>query len=141
MSVRRIGSDGDVDSDGCRMAVGLAQKAGGAISRIGDFVEMQAQRFPESSVTFERAIHFAASFFGGAEAAIGQNGFDVLASLAGDGDFEVVNGGSAVQSESGRVAAGHEIDKNRREAALDDVTAEAPHDRLFAIARGYERVN
>ncbi len=100
MSVRGIGSDGDVDSDGRRMAVGLAQKAGGAISRIGDSTEMQAQSFAESGVAFERAIHFAASFFGGAEAAIGKNGFNVLTGLAGDGDFEVVNGGCAVQSES-----------------------------------------
>ena len=48
MSVRRIGSDGDVDSDRRRMAVGLAEQAGGAIARIGDFVEMQAERLAES---------------------------------------------------------------------------------------------
>ena len=96
---------------------------------------------PNPDIAFERAIHFATSFFGGAEAAVGEHGFDIFAGLAGDGDFEIVNGGSSVQRESGRVAAAHEIDENRREAALDDVTAESPQDHLFAIARGNQGVD
>ena len=65
----------------------------------------------------------------------GKHGFDVFAGMAGDGDFEIVNRGRAVQREGGGVAALHQVDQHRREPALDDVPAQAPQDRsLRAVA-------
>ncbi len=54
---------------------------------------------------------------------------------AGDGDFEIVDGGRAVHGEGRGVAALHQVDQHRRQAALDDVPAHAPEHRLAAVAR------
>ena len=79
-------------------------------------------------------VKLATGFLGCAEAAIGEHGFHILAGVAGDGDFEIVNRGGAVQCESRGVTAAHEIDENRGQAAFNDMAAESPEDHLFASA-------
>ena len=75
-------------------------------------------------------IHLAAGLFGRAEAAVGQHRFHVLAGVARDGDLEIVNRGRAVHRERRGKSAAHQVEQHRREAALDDVPAHAPDDRL-----------
>ena len=139
MGVRRVGADGDVHGDrrgGCdrpRTAGWRRRNAGSAIC-----FEMTAERFAEARLRQSSEMpryNLAAGFFGGAETAIGKHGFDIFAGLAGDGDFEIVDRGGAVQRKGGGVAAAHEIDQNGRQAALDDVAAESPEDHLLAGAR------
>src|SRR5579864_4370519 len=99
---------------------------------------MAAERFAEAVASAERGIHFAAGFLGCSEASIRQDGFHVFAGLAGDGDFKIVNRGCAVQGEGAGVAALHQVDQNWRQAALDDVAAEAPQDHPLSGASGGE---
>ena len=61
--------------------------------------------------------------------------------MSGEGDFEIVNGGGAVQGEAGGVAAAHQIEQDRREAALDDVAAHAPEDGALVPARAGQRID
>ena len=110
-------------------------KLDAAKARIGDAFEMMSERLAEALVArLQSRVKLAAGFLGCAKAAIGEHGFDIFAGVAGDGDFEIVNRGGAIQCESSRVTAAHEIDKNRREAALDDVAAESPDDHLLTSA-------
>ena len=111
--MRSIGSDGDVDRDGCRVAIGLAQQAGGGEAGIGNRLEMTAERLAEALLTVEGRVKFPASLFSGSKAAVRKHGFHVLAGLSGNGDFEIVNRGGAVQCKRGRVASAHEIDQDR----------------------------
>ena len=138
MRVRRIGADGDVDRHGrgrrdrFRTAGWRRRSAGRrCFSRCGRALR---RSLPARSA-IQRGVHFAAGFFGGAEAAVGEHRFHVFAGVAGDGDFEIVDRGGAVQREGGGVAAAHQIDQDRREAALDDVAAESPQDHFLARAR------
>src|SRR5580704_763653 len=141
MRMRRIGSDGDVDGDGGRVSICLAEQATCGEAGIGNGFEMMAQRFSETLFAFEGGVELAAGFLSSAKAAVRQHGFHVFAGVAGDGDFEIVNRGSAVQCEARRIASTHEIDENRGEAALDDVTAEPPDNHFFASAGADQSVN
>ena len=73
-------------------------------------------------------VHLAPRFFRGAEAPVRQHGLHVLAGLAGQSDFKVVDRGRAVHGEGGGVAAVQQVDQNRRETAFDDVAADTPED-------------
>ena len=65
---------------------------------------------------------------------------DVFAGVAGQRDFEIVDGGRSVQRERGGVAAVHQIDQHGRQTALDHVTAQAPDDGPPLGARGGDGV-
>ena len=71
----------------------------------------------------------------------GQDGFHVFTGVSGESDFEIVNGGGAVQGETGGVAAAHQIEQDRREAAFDDVPAHAPEDGALVPARAARRID
>ena len=61
--------------------------------------------------------------------------------MSGESDFEIVNRGGTVQGETGGVAAAHQIEQDRREAALDDVSAHAPQDGALVPARAGQRID
>src|SRR5579885_3290427 len=130
MRMRGVGSDGDMDGYGNAAAVSLKQQAARRVSRSCDQFEPAAQGFADAEAfaisARNGAVELAAGFLGRAEAAIGQYGFDIFAGLSGERDFEIVNRGRAVHGERGGVTAVHEIDENRREAAFNDMAAEAP---------------
>jgi len=81
-----------------------------------------AQSFP---VSFgDGAVHLPPGLLGRAEPAVRQHRFHVFAGVAGQRNFEIVDGGRAVQRKRGNVAAAHQVDDDRREAALDDMAAQ-----------------
>ena len=65
-----------------------------------------------------------------AETAVRQHRFHVFAGAARQRDFEIVDRRRAVQRERRGVAAAHQVDQHRRQAAFDDMAAQAPEDRL-----------
>jgi len=72
---------------------------------------------------------------GHAEGTVLQAGGDIFRGAAAKGDFDVVDGGGAVHGEGGDPALAHQVDEEGREAALDDVAADADGDRLFCSDR------
>ena len=96
---------------------------------------------PSRSPVHDGAIHLAPGLFGRAEAAVGQHRLHVFAGVAGQRDLEIVNRRRPVQHETGRVAAVHQIEQHRREAALDHVPAHAPQNRPLVPARARERIH
>jgi hypothetical protein len=113
-------------------AVGLQDEAAFAVLGVGAQLEPAAQRFAHSQAfahaARDGAVHLAPGLFGGAEAAVGQHRFHVLAGVAGERDLEIVDGRRAVHGERGGIAAPHQVDQHRRQAALDYVAAQAPDD-------------
>ena len=65
----------------------------------------------------------------------------LIARCAGESDLEIVYGGRTIHGECSGVAATHEIGEHGRKAALDDVAAHSPQDRLARRARLNQRVD
>ncbi len=145
VGMRRIGADGDVHGDGDAGAVGVEQQARFGARVAGALVQCPPERLSHAdavAIAFDDgAVHFAPGLFGGAEASVGQDGFHVFAGVSGEGDFEIVNGGGTIQGEAGGVAAAHQIEQHRREAALDDVSAHAPEDGALVPARAGQGIH
>src|SRR5439155_20564792 len=71
---------------------------------------------------------------GHAELAGGELGGDVFAGFAGHGQFEIVDGGGAVQGDGFEHAALNPVDKVRGATGLDDMAAQRRRDGA-AVAR------
>ena len=130
----RVCTDGDMDGDRGGIAIGLAQQAEVNETRVGDGFEMLPERFAKTLLVIQCRVKLTAGFFSGSEAAVREHGFHVFAGLSGDGDFEIVNRGRAVERKGSGVTALHKIDQDGREAALDDMAAESPEDHFLAGA-------
>ena len=131
MGMRRIGADRHVHGHRRGTRIRLRQKAG--VQSIAAVLgQPLPQRFAHSQAFAialdDGVIHVAARLFGRAEAAIGQHRFHIFAGVSGERDFEIVDGGRAVEGERRGVAAIHQIDQHRRQPALDHMAAHAPDD-------------
>ena len=71
--------------------------------------------------------------------ALAEPGFDVFGSISRKGDFKIVDERCAVHRDSSDEAALHQIDQDRTEADLNDVSADAPEDGSALFARNVNR--
>ena len=131
MRVRRIGSDRHVHRDRESVPVSLQQQAAQPRSRASGRSPAAGPALRPCPAHRGRPAEIARfisrpGLFGRAEAPIGQHRLHVLAGMSGQRDFEIVDGRRAVHREGGGVAAPHQVDQHRRQAALDDVPAQAP---------------
>ncbi|MCU1241026.1 MAG: hypothetical protein JWO71_1752 [Candidatus Acidoferrum typicum] len=137
--VRNVRADGEVHGDGNAKFVGGGQDAG---VRVGDVdygvVEELAGGFTVAEAgahgNFCNLVEILTRFRGHAECAGTETGFDVFGSVAGEGDFEIVDERGAVHSERGDEAAAHEIDEQRAKADFDYVAADAPENGFALLA-------
>ncbi len=102
------------------MSGGFAVADANALRKLGDFVEIFS------------------GFFGHAELARAETGFDVFGSVAGERDLEVVDQRRAVHGDSGDEAALHQIDQDGAKADFDDVAADAPENGSALFARAVD---
>src|SRR5271157_4134766 len=108
---------GRKDAAGQVLSGSLTVANANAVGQLGDFVDV------------------GAGFFGHAELPLAEGGFHILGSIAGHGDFKIMNQGGAIHGDARNESAAHEIDENRAEADLDDVAAETPEDGAFLFTR------
>src|SRR5436190_22385015 len=95
-------------------------------------VKGEAERFTHSALlahtTDECLVHLPASLVGHAEASVAQTGGDVFGGAAETRDFKVVNRRRTIHRDVSDLATAHEIDEERRQSGLDDVSAEHDDD-------------
>ena len=139
MSMRSVRAHGDVYR---YRHFGLIRRPQQAVRRelgLREFFQRAAQRFAHAELvavpTGDRDIHLAPGLFRRAKPAVREHRFHVFTGLAGDGDFEIVDGRRAVHREGGGKAAAHQVGQQGGEAALDDVPAHPPDDGLPGRAR------
>lgn len=131
VGVRGVGADGDVDGDGEFSAVSAVEEAAVCVVGVCLFGDFAADGFAHAFGwigVVDGVVEVAAGLFSGAETAIGEDGFDIFAGVAGDGDFVIVDGGRAVHGEAVGVAFIGEVEEDGGEADFDHVAAEAPND-------------
>ena len=141
MHVRNIRADGEMNRHGNAVLVGRDEDAG---IRVLDVKDAAVQKLPRGFAVADANtvrqlgdfVDVFSGFFRHAELAFAEAGFDVLGSVAGEGDFEIVNERGAVHRDSGDESALHQIDQNRAEADFDDVAADAPENGSALFARG-----
>src|SRR5208283_1821896 len=108
---------GRKDAAGQVLSGSLAIANANAVGQLGDFIDV------------------GAGFFGHAELPLAEGGFDILGSIAGHGDFKIMDQGSAIHGDAGNESAAHEVNENRAEANLDDVAAKSPENGPFLFTR------
>ena len=127
--MRRVRAHGHVHRNRRPVLVGRRQQA---VPRMRRLPEHAAERFaganPVTRAADDGLIHLAPGFFRGAEGAIGKNGLDILAGVAGERDLEIVNRGRSVHGERGGVSPFHQVNQHRSEAAFDHVATHSPDD-------------
>ena len=131
VGVRGVGTDGDVDGDGEFPAVSAVEEAAVCVVGVSLFGDFPADGFAHAFgwIGFvDGVVEVAAGLFGGAETAIGEDGFDIFAGVAGDGDFVIVDGGGSVHGEAVGVAFIGEVEEDGGEADFDHVAADTPDD-------------
>ena len=84
-------------------------------------------------------IQIFAGLFGHAELAFPERGFNVLRSVPGKRDLEIVDERRAVHRDSRDEAAIHQVHQNGAETDFDHVPAHAPEDRFALLACGMHR--
>src|SRR5712692_1071944 len=142
--VRNVRADGEMDGDGDAMLVSGDEDAG---IRVLDIDDAAGKKLPSGFAVadadalgkFGEFVDVLAGFRGHAELAFADAGFDVFGSVAGEGDFEIVDERGAVHGDSGNEAAFHEVDENRAEPDFDDVASDAPKDGFAPFARAVDR--
>ena len=112
-----IGMPGFHDTAGEILSGGFAVTDANAVSEFGDLVDAPA------------------CFRGHAELAFAEAGLDIFGGATGHSDFEIVDERGAVHGDGGNETFVHQVNQNRSEADLDDVTADAPEDGAFALVR------
>ena len=138
--MRNVRADGEMHGDGNAEFVGSGEDAG---VRVGDVNYGVVEKLPGGFAVAEAGTHgdfcdlveIFAGFRGHAECTGSQTGFDIFGSVAGEGDFEIVDERGAVHCERGDEAAAHEIDEERAEAGFDYMAADAPEDGFALLAR------
>ena len=89
----------------------------------------------------DRQVHLAPGLFRRAESSVRQYGFDIFTGAARDCNLEIVNRGGTVHGERSRPPMAHQVEQDRRETALNHMSAKAPDDRLAVLPRGNDRVD
>ncbi len=133
-----VGADPDMDGDRYLETARRAEDADGRVRRL-QLVQVAHHRLPEPEpvpdALVDRGVQQAARLLGHPEAPRPQRLVDVFRGRAAQGELEVVDHPGAVGREPRDESALHQIDEDRREACLQDVRAEAPHDAVAAVAR------
>src|SRR6266852_9622403 len=142
--VRDIRADAEMNRYGNAVFVGSNEDAAICVLDIDDAArEKLSGSFAVADANalgkFGELVDVLAGFGGHAELAFADAGFDVFGSVAGEGDFEIVDERGAVHGDSGNEAAFHEVDENRAEPDFDDVASDAPKDGFAPFARAVDR--
>src|ERR1700674_1034632 len=138
MHVGNVRADGEMDRHGDAVFVSSHENAG--ISMF-DFDDAAGEKLsggfavtdPNALGKFGKFVDVLAGFGGHAESPFADAGFDVFGSVAGQGDFKIVDHRRAVHGDSGDESAFHQIDQNGTEADFDDGPADPPEDGLALL--------
>jgi len=113
MRMRRVRPHCHVNRHRNACGIGRGDQAVRGKCRLGQRLQPPPQRFADPDAVADafddRLIHLAAGFFRRAEAPVRQHRFHVLAGLARDGDFKIVNRRRPIQHEPRCKTAAHQI--------------------------------
>src|SRR5690242_5699923 len=108
-------------------------------------IQRACERLPHAArlmlATYERLVHLATRLLGHAEAAVAEAGSDILRCPAESRDLKVVNRRRSVHGDMSDDVSAHQVDQERSEPSLYDVTAEHDDDASFTPGRGDDRVD
>src|SRR5688572_3567109 len=127
--VNDVRPEGDVDGDRNTSEVGLQQNT--VLSeRRPKLCKPLSHRFSDPQAVchavIDRLVNAKTSLLGHSECSLFQLDIHVFAGRADKRKFEVVYHARSVKRHGSDKAAVHEIDYNRREAGLDDMTSKTP---------------